>query len=167
MKVPALVLIKPDGISKGLIGSVLSKFAQANLEIVGLHIAKASRRLAEAHYQHLKNEPFFNDIICYLMGKYHSRKKLVAIIYYGNNAIKKCRMIAGATNPEEADPESIRGAYGRITTKGLFENVVHVSSDKDEAEREIKLWFNPDDVTVKLYPTKLKRIETHKERAWV
>ncbi len=167
MKEPALVLIKPDGISKGLIGSVLSKFAQANLEIVGLRIAKASRRLAEAHYQHLKNEPFFDDVICYLTGKYHSHKKLLTIIYYGNNAIKKCRAIAGATNPEEADPESIRGSYGRITTKGLFENVVHVSSDKKEAEREIKLWFNPDDITVEIYPTKLRVVEAHKESCWI
>ena len=166
MKEPALVLIKPDGISKGLIGSVLSKFAQANCEIVGLRIAKASRRLAEAHYQQLSEMPFFDDIISYLMGKYHSHKKLVAIIYYGNNAIKKCRKIAGATNPEEADPESIRGSYGRITTKGLFENVVHVSSDKNEAEREIKLWFKPDDITVDLYPNKSKVVEAHEESCW-
>ena len=63
--------------------------------------------------------------------------------------------MAGATNPEQADPTSIRGSYGRITTKGVYENVVHVSSDPAEAEREIKLWFTPDEVIVDLYPAKV------------
>ena len=100
------------------------------------------------------------------MGKYHQQKKLIAVIYYGENAIARCRTIAGATNPEEADPESIRGAYGRITTKGVYENVVHVSSDAAEAEREIKLWFSPADVTMDIYPVKYKTVSTHKEKVW-
>jgi len=84
----------------------------------------------------------------------HDRRKVMALVYWGPDAIKKCRGMAGATNPEEADPTSIRGSYGRITTKGLYENVIHVSSDEKDAEREIKLWFNPDEIIVKLYPTK-------------
>ena len=167
MKEPALVIIKPDGISKGLMGNVFTKFAQADLEIVSLRIVKASRDLAEEHYRHLKDQPFFEGVVNYFIGKYHSRKNLLAIIYYGKSAISKCRKIAGATNPEEADPFSVRGSYGRITTKGIFENVVHVSSDKKEAQREIKIWFKPDDITVDLYPAKQKLIKAHKERVWV
>jgi nucleoside-diphosphate kinase len=87
----------------------------------------------------------------------------MALVYWGGDAIKKCRELAGATNPEEADPTSIRGSYGRITTSGVYENVIHVSSNEPEAEREIKLWFEPLDIIVDLYPTK-KIIEKESTR---
>lgn len=166
MKQNALVIIKPDGVSKGLLGSVFNKFAKANLELVGLKIAKAKREQAEIHYQHLSKQPFFSQIVSYLAGEYHKKKELVIIVYHGDDAIKKCRKIAGATDPEKAHPESIRGAYGRITTKGLYENVVHVSSDIKEAEREVKLWFKPDDLTMHLYPVKTKILSRVKTRIW-
>jgi len=79
-------------------------------------------------------------------------------VYYGEDAIKKVRNICGATNPEEADPVSIRGAYGRITTKGVYENVIHASTNPEESEREIKLWFGPDEIIVNLYPTKTVKV---------
>lgn len=166
MKEPVLVIIKPDGISKGLIGPIFTKFSQADLEIVAIKIAKSNRALIEKHYHHLKKEPFFKDVISYLLGIGYKRKKLLAVIYYGEGAIKKCRKIAGATNPEDAHPFSIRGSYGRITTKGLFENVVHVSSDKKEAKREIKLWFEPSEITRDLYPTDMIHLSGLKKRIW-
>lgn len=166
MKQPALVIIKPDGISKGLIGSIITKFEKTELEIIAMHVAKATRELAEEHYKHIRGTPFFNGVISYLLGEFHEQKKLLAIIFYGDKAIKKCREVAGATNPEEANPRSIRGSFGRITTRGIYENVVHVSSDPDEAEREIKLWFSPDDVTLNLFPTKFKMIDGIKKRVW-
>jgi len=79
---------------------------------------------------------------------------------------KKVRAIAGMTNPEQADPVSIRGAYGRILTTGLFENVIHASSSSDEAEREIKLWFEPDEIVSKLYPSKEVVKDKTKKEAW-
>lgn len=167
MKEPALVLIKPDGISKGLVGNVFLKFAQSDLEIVAVRIAVASRSLAEKHYKHLRGKPFFEEIVDYLAGEYHKNNRLIAVIYYGSKAIEKCRQIAGATNPEEAASQTIRGSFGRITTKGVFENVVHVSSDKEEAEREIKLWFEPDEILAELYPTKIKNMNAHKQRVWL
>lgn len=166
MKQPALVIIKPDGISKQLVGNVFTKFDKTGLEMVAIRIAKASRKLAEEHYAHLKGRPFFGDVVSYLAGQFHKEKKLLTMIYYGEDAIKKCRKVAGATNPEDAEPDSIRGSYGRITTAGIFENVVHVSSDRQEAEREIKLWFEPDDITVNLYPTKTKVVASCKKRVW-
>ena len=87
------------------------------------------------------------------MGDYH-KKKVMALVYWGENAIGKVREICGSTNPEEADVVSIRGQYGRITTKGVYENVIHASTDKKEAEREIKLWFEPDELITDIYPTK-------------
>lgn len=166
MSEAALVIIKPDGVSKGLTGPVFTKFSNAGLQIIGLKIAKATKKLAEEHYRHLKGQPFVKDVIKYFMGEGYPSKKLIVIIYYGKNAIKKCRAIAGATNPEEADHFSIRGSFGRITTKGVYENVVHVSSDKNEAKREIQLWFAPDQITRDLYPTKTSTIKAHQERVW-
>lgn len=167
MKEPALIIIKPDGINRGLIGNVLTKFNEAGLEMVAIRLAKATKELAEEHYKHIRGKPFFDGVVDYLLGKFHKEKKLLAIIYYGENAIKKCRALAGATNPEEADPLSIRGAYGRITTKGIYENVVHVSSDKNEARREIQIWFDPDDITVELYPTRqIKSNGLNRKKVW-
>ena len=88
------------------------------------------------------------------------------MVYWGEGAIKKVRELAGSTNPEEANPISIRGQYGRITTKGVYENVIHASTNEIEAEREIKLWFEPDDVIVKLYSTRQNIIESQKKRVW-
>ena len=166
MKHPALVIIKPDGINKGLIGNIFTKFAETKLDIIGIRIVKATRKLAEEHYKNLKGERFFKEIVLYLSGALHKNKKIVIIVYHGKDAIKKCRRVAGATNPEEAAPNTIRGSYGRITTKGIFENVVHVSSDKEEAKREIKLWFDPDDLLVDLYSTKTQTEKLKKRRVW-
>jgi len=165
MKQAAIVIIKPDGISKKIIGDIFRKFDQTDLEIVAMRTTKVTRELAEEHYRELKGKPFFEDTVSYFYGKFHKNKKVIVIIYYGENAIRKCRKIAGATNPEEADPNSIRGSYGRITTKGIYENVVHVSSDKKEAKREIKLWFSPAEITVNLYST--KAIENQKIKVWL
>jgi nucleoside-diphosphate kinase len=161
MNQSTLVLIKPDGLKKSLTGNVLTRLSETKLDIVGAKIVKVSRELAEKHYIQLKDKPFFDELLKYLMGEYH-KKKVMALVYWGEDAIQKVRNICGATNPEEADPVSIRGAYGRITTKGVYENVIHASTNPEEAEREIKLWFSPEDIIVDLYPTKAakKNIET-------
>ena len=148
-----LVLIKPDGLKKSLTGNILTKLSETRLIIIGSKVVRVSRDLAEEHYKHLKGKPFFEDLILYIQGKYHDCERVMALIYQGNNAIELVRSIAGATNPEEAEPTSIRGAYGRITTKGVYENVIHASSSPEDAEREIKLWFRPEEIVVALYPT--------------
>jgi len=151
-----LVLIKPDGLKKSLTGNILTKLSEAKLRIVAAKVVRVSRDLASSHYQHLSDKPFFEDLIKYIQGKLHGKdyERVLALVYEGQNAITKVRAIAGATNPEEADPTSVRGSYGRITTKGIYENVIHTSSNNDEAEREIKLWFSPNEIIVKLYPVK-------------
>lgn len=159
-----LVLIKPDGLKKSLTGNILTRLSETKLDIVGARIVKVSRELAEAHYALLKEKPFFEDLLKYIMGEYHKRK-VMALVYYGEDAIQKVRNICGSTNPEEADPVSIRGAYGRITTKGVYENVIHASTNPEESEREIKLWFEPDEIIVDLYPTKQTKASVTK-RVW-
>jgi nucleoside-diphosphate kinase len=148
-----LILIKPDGLKKSLTGNILTRLSETKLEIVAAKMVRVSQALAEEHYQHLKDKPFFGEIVKYLQGDLHDRKKVMALVYWGNDAITKCRDLAGATNPEEAESTSIRGSYGRITTNGVYENVVHVSSNDSEAEREIKLWFTPNEIIVDLYAT--------------
>lgn len=165
MNQAVLILIKPDGLKKSLTGNILTRLSETKLEIVAAKMVSVSQELAAEHYQHLKDKPFFGELIRYLQGELHDRRKVMALVYWGEDAIKKCRGLAGATNPEEADPTSIRGSYGRITTKGLYENVIHVSSDEKDAEREIKLWFRPDEIIVNLYPIVLVE-EKKKVNAW-
>ncbi len=159
-----LLIVKPDGIAKSLTGNILTRLSEAKLEIAAAKCLRVSRELAFEHYKHLKHKPFFDEIIDYLMGHYHpDRKKVLALVYAGANAISKVRELAGATNPEEADSCTIRGQFGRITTKGVYENVIHASSDRNEAEREIKLWFEPDEIIFDLFPTVTEKVTTQKK----
>src|SRR6266850_2424842 len=158
-----LVLIKPDGLKKSLTGNILTKLAETRLIIVAARVTSVSRELAEQHYIHLKEKPFFPELLNYIQGRMYGEEyqRVLAMVYRGDNAILKVRDIAGATNPEEADSTSIRGAYGRITTKGVFENVIHASSSSQDAEREIKLWFKPSEIVGNIYPTKKIFVERH------
>jgi len=164
MEQQTLVLIKPDGLKKSLTGNVLTRLSETKLDIVAAKIVKVSRELAIQHYINLKEKPFFEELIKYIMGEYH-KKKVMALVYWGEDAIKKVRDISGATNPEEADAVSIRGSFGRITTKGVYENVIHASTNQAEAEREIKLWFKPDEIIMDLYSTKVMK-EKVARRVW-
>lgn len=161
-----LILIKPDGLKKSLTGNILTRLSETKLEIMAAKMSRVSRELAEEHYKHLREKPFFEELIKFLRGELHDRRKVMALVYWGEDAIKKCRELAGATNPEEADPTSIRGSYGRITTSGVYENVIHVSSNEPEAEREIKLWFSPDEIIVDLYPVKEVTEKECKRKIW-
>ncbi|MCX5702684.1 MAG: nucleoside-diphosphate kinase [Candidatus Omnitrophica bacterium] len=166
MSQATLILIKPDGLKKSLTGNILTRLSETKLEIVAAKISRVSKELAEEHYRHLKDKPFFGEIIRYLRGELHDRHKVMALIYWGEDAIVKCRKLAGATNPEEADSTSIRGSYGRITTTGVYENVIHVSANESDAEREIKLWFEPEEIIVNLYPTKDVVCKEKKIKSW-
>lgn len=161
-----LILIKPDGLKKSLTGNILTRLSETKLEIVAAKMVRVSEELAAQHYCHLSDKPFFGELIKYLKGELHDRRKTMALIYWGPDAIKKCRELAGATNPEEAESTSIRGSYGRITTAGLYENVIHVSSNPGEAEREIKLWFHPDEIIVDLYPTRSASVKDFTRLVW-
>ena len=161
-----LILIKPDGLKRSLTGNILTRLSETKLEIVASKMVRVTHELAAVHYQHLKDKPFFEDVLKYLMGEFHDRRKVMALVYWGPEAIVKCRSLAGSTNPEEADSVSIRGSFGRITTRGVYENVIHVSANPEDADREIKLWFEPGEVIVDLYPTKLV-VETEEKKVWL
>lgn len=161
-----LILIKPDGLSKSLTGNIITRFSETRLEIIGAKMVRVSRELAEIHYGMHREKPFYPELIDYIMGKLHKRHKVMALVYYGENAIEKIRAICGDTNPEKAEPESIRGQYGRILTSGLFENVVHASDSPEDAEREIKLWFEPHEIIYNIYPCEEKVFTNHKKLVW-
>jgi len=141
-----LVLIKPDGMQKAIAGEVISIFLAGDLRLTGMKLVQVSSKLARAHYGHLREQFFFKEIVRYLMGELHGGSPVVAMVFTGQGAVAKCRKLAGATNPEEANPKSVRGKFGRVTTKGVFENLVHVSSDTKEAQREITLWFKKSEL---------------------
>lgn len=161
-----LIIIKPDGLKKSLTGNILTRLSEAKLKIIGAKVIEVNEALASTHYGHLESQSFFKELIGYIQGKLHGENRVMALVYWGEGAIGKVRRIAGATNPEEADPISIRGAYGRILTSGLYENVIHASSDKNEAQREIKLWFEPGEIVKDLYPHKEEERPSCKRRVW-
>jgi len=160
-----LVLIKPDAIKRELTGAVLARLSEARLRIIGAKAASVSQTLAEEHYRPLQDKPFFQELIHYIRGQLHEVDHVFAFVYFGPGAINKVRQLAGATNPEAAEPSSIRGAYGRLTSSGLMENVLHASSDEQEAAREIKLWFQPEELLLPLYPTQ-EAMVNHKRLVW-
>ena len=146
-----LVLIKPDALQKGITGDIMSILSQVNLKIIGLKITKVSQELAELHYEEHKDKSFFKDLIDFLQGKSHA-DRVIAIVYQGEDSIKKIRSLAGTAHPEKAEPTSIRGRYGRINSKTQnIENAIHASDSLESAEREIKLWFKSKEITEKIY----------------
>ena len=151
-----LILIKPDGLVKSLTGNIISTLSETKLKIIGAKVVSVKKELAEQHYAELKAKKpqIFESTLKYIMGEFHT-PRVMALVYQGEDAISKIRDIAGKTNPEDADPITIRGKYGRINSKtGVFENCIHASDSPENAEREIKLWFTPEEIVENLYPTK-------------
>lgn len=145
-----LVVIKPETIQRGLVGAVFSRLEALRLELVGIKLVRVTRELADAHYAPLREKPFYADLLEHIQGHLHGVSHVIALVYSGPQAIQRVREVMGATNPEKADPRSIRGQFGRNTASGLMENIMHASSSAPEAEREIALWFSPNEL---LQPT--------------
>ncbi len=169
-----LVLIKPDALKLSLTGYILSVFSEfhTGLRFAGAKIVHVSRMLAEEHYEEHRGKKFYAALIDYLMGKVHwptgpQRRRVVALVYCGPGAVQKLRDIAGVTNPHKAreeKPGTIR-ALGtvvpimdgdRVVAERL-DNLVHASANLADAEREIKLWFRPNDIMpyMRDYPTQV------------
>jgi nucleoside-diphosphate kinase len=161
-----LVIIKPDGLKKSLTGNILTRLSETRLKIIAARVTRVSRELAEKHYHHLQKKPFYDELLRYITGELHGDNRVMALVYWGEDAINKIRELAGATNPEQALPTTIRGQYGRILTSGVFENVIHASSDPEEAEREIKLWFEPSEIVMDLYPVSEVISREQKKLEW-
>jgi nucleoside-diphosphate kinase len=132
-----LILIKPDGVQRGLVGRLLDRYEQRGLRLVGLKLMRADRELAERHYAAHREKPFFGGLVDFIVSS-----PLVALAVEGPNAIAVCRAINGATRPHEAAPGSIRGDFALETGQ----NLVHASDSAETAEAELALWFAPDEL---------------------
>lgn len=129
-----LILIKPDGVQRLLVGQILERYEQRGLRIVGLKLVAVDRKLAERHYDAHREKPFFAGLVEFIISS-----PLVAIAVEGLNAIAVCRAINGATRPHEAAPGTIRGDFALETGQ----NLVHASDSTENAEAELALWFRP------------------------
>jgi nucleoside-diphosphate kinase len=129
-----LVLVKPDGVARGLVGEVIGRIERKGLTLVALELRTLDRDTARAHYAEHADKPFFADVVDFIA----SGPLLVAVVA-GPRAVEAFRQLAGATDPVKAPPGSIRGD---LATE-VQSNIVHGSGSPDSAEREIKLFF-PD-----------------------
>ena len=129
-----LVLIKPDGVQRLLVGRILERYESRGLKIVGLKLVQVGRDLAERHYGVHREKPFFGSLVEFI-----TSGPLVALALEGPNAIAVCRALNGATRPHEAAPGSIRGDLALETAQ----NLVHASDSVETAEFELGLWFAP------------------------
>jgi nucleoside-diphosphate kinase len=132
-----LLLVKPDGVQRLLVGRVLTRFEERGLKIVGLKLVVTTRELAEAHYAVHREKPFFAGLVDFI-----TSGPLVAAALEGPNAIAIVRAMNGATRPHEAAPGSIRGDFAVETAQ----NLVHASDSPENAEAELALWFRPEEL---------------------
>jgi nucleoside-diphosphate kinase len=142
-----LMIVKPDAMRRRITGKIMDRVEATGLELIGAKVVRATRELIEKHYIAHKNESFFENLVQYMLGKFHGYKqsRLLALVYKGENAISTVRKVVGATNPEEAEPGTIRNSFGRVVS-GRIENVVHASGNLEDSEYEIWLWFNPGEI---------------------
>ncbi len=128
-----LVLVKPDGVERKLVGEVISRIERKGLALVALEMRTLDRELATQHYAEHDGKPFFGDLVEFI-----TSGPVVAAVVEGPRAIAAFRQLAGGTDPvEKATPGSIRGDFGLETQS----NLVHGSDSAESADREIKLWF--------------------------
>jgi nucleoside-diphosphate kinase len=132
-----LVLVKPDGVQRQLVGRILDRYEERGLKIVGLKLVAVDRVLAERHYDAHREKPFFGGLVEFI-----TSAPLVALALEGPNAIAVVRAINGATRPHEAAPGTIRGDFALETAQ----NIVHASDGQEAAISELDLWFEADEL---------------------
>src|SRR3954451_1780241 len=132
-----LILIKPDGVQRRLVGSIIRRFEQKGLRLVALKLVQASRALAEQHYAVHKGKPFYESLLTFLTGG-----PTVALVWEGREAVAVARTLMGATDGTKAPPATIRGDFAL----SVQNNLVHGSDNPENALAEIKLWFTPEEL---------------------
>ena len=132
-----LVLIKPDGVQRQLVGRVIARFEDRGLKIVGMRLTAVTRDLAERHYAVHKGRPFFASLVDFI-----TSSPVVAIVLEGPNAISVVRSMVGTTKPHESAPGTIRGDFG--VSRQM--NLVHGSDSTDASAREIAIYFKPEEL---------------------
>ncbi|KAK4414575.1 Nucleoside diphosphate kinase [Sesamum alatum] len=126
------IMIKPDGVQRGLVGEIISRFEKKGFTLKGLKFVTVDRSFAEKHYADLSARPFFNGLVEYIISG-----PVVAMVWEGKNVVATGRKIIGATNPAESAPGTIRGDYAI----DIGRNVIHGSDAVQSGRKEIALWF--------------------------
>lgn len=132
-----LVLIKPDGVQRNLIGNIITRLEQRGLKLVAAKLVQVSNELASAHYKVHFGKPFYAGLIQYI-----TKSPVMAMVWEGPEAIKAVRQTMGATNPLQAAPGTVRHDFGLMTGR----NLTHASDSPDTAQAEIALWFKPEEI---------------------
>jgi nucleoside-diphosphate kinase len=132
-----LVLIKPDGVQRALVGRIITRYEERGLRLVGIKMVHVDRSLAENHYAVHREKGFFAGLVEFI-----TSSPLVALVVEGPNAVAVCRAMNGATRPEEAAPGSIRGDLALETGQ----NLVHASDSAEAAAQELALWFSSEEL---------------------
>ena len=132
-----LILVKPDGVQRGLAGEIISRFERRGLKMVGMKFMLMSRELAETHYGVHRERPFFESLVSYIISG-----PIVAMVWEGKDAIAAARSTMGATNPVAAAPGTIRGDFGME----IGRNLVHGSDSPENGEKEVALFFKAEEL---------------------
>eukprot|EP00262_Sarcandra_glabra_P012910 TRINITY_DN3433_c0_g1_i1.p1 TRINITY_DN3433_c0_g1~~TRINITY_DN3433_c0_g1_i1.p1 ORF type:complete len:149 (-),score=27.06 TRINITY_DN3433_c0_g1_i1:312-758(-) len=132
------IMIKPDGVQRGLIGEIISRFEKKGFSLKGLKLISVERPFAEKHYEDLNARPFFSGLVDYIISG-----PVVAMVWEGKNVVTTGRKIIGATNPAESATGTIRGDFAI----DIGRNVIHGSDSVESARKEIALWFPDGTVT--------------------
>jgi nucleoside-diphosphate kinase len=132
-----LVLIKPDGVARGLVGEITGRLERRGLKLVGLKLIQVSEELAKKHYAAHEGKPFFDGLVEYI-----TSSPVVAMAWEGPEAIAVVRTTMGATNPSKAQPGTIRGDFAL----DISNNLVHGSDSPESAEKELTLFFKDEEI---------------------
>ena len=132
-----LILVKPDGVQRGLIGEIVGRFERRGLKLVGMKFMQMSQQLAETHYAVHRERPFYNSLVEYI-----TSGPVIAMVWEGKDAIAAARSTMGATNPVAAAPGTIRGDFGME----IGRNLVHGSDSPENAAKEVSLFFSADEL---------------------
>jgi nucleoside-diphosphate kinase len=132
-----LVLVKPDGVAKGLTGEIIARFERRGLTVAALKMLKLSKDKAGIHYAEHKERPFFGELVDFI-----TSGPIVTMVISGENAVKIVRTMMGPTNPADAAPGTVRGDFAL----SIGQNIIHGSDSPASAAREIEIYFTPDEI---------------------
>ncbi|MGV8024959.1 MAG: nucleoside-diphosphate kinase [Anaerolineaceae bacterium] len=132
-----LVLIKPDGVERKLIGTIISRFENRGLQLIAIKMVQVSHEMAETHYKEHLGKSFYAGLVQYI-----TAAPVIAMVWAGEHAVEAVRQTVGKTNPLEATPGSIRHDFALLTSR----NLIHASDSPSTSEREIALWFKPEEL---------------------
>ncbi|KKB35923.1 nucleoside-diphosphate kinase [Bacillus thermotolerans] len=132
------LMVKPDGVQRGLIGEIVARFEKKGFQLVGAKLMSVSKETAEEHYGEHKERPFFGELVDFI-----TSGPVFAMVWEGENVIATARQMMGSTNPKDAAPGTIRGDYGVTVGK----NIIHGSDSPESAEREIGIFFKEEELT--------------------